>query len=110
MSRTDDGELPVSIKLQAGSFIAPLQAISVVLTVQQTVAQIEILQRFVNSEPNPIEAVYVLSILCSSFHIHSSVQFHLPARGCVSIRVLCGDWRQEDSWFVQRKGRCLGYL
>jgi hypothetical protein len=54
----DDGELPVNAQLSSSSnVVIPLQAISVVLTVNQYVAQVQILHRFVNKESNPIEAM-----------------------------------------------------
>ncbi len=56
----NNGEAPVSVELRTvtGNMVI-LQGMNVILTVEQYVAQVEVVTRFVNKEDNPIEAVYV---------------------------------------------------
>lgn len=57
------GEAPVYVELRAGWVLAPLQGMNVEIKVEQYVAQVEVITRFVNMEDNPIEAVYVTFFL-----------------------------------------------
>lgn len=59
----DDGDFPVITQLKAGSVILPLHGLSVVVSVNQYVAEVQVLQRFVNMESNPIEAMYIILFL-----------------------------------------------
>ena len=75
---SDDGEAPVLVELRAGHGLVPLQSMNVLLTVEQYVAQVEVVTRFVNNENNPVEAVYVLLL---SFHHYpqNAIVFILPS-------------------------------
>ena len=59
-SANDSGEAPVALELKGPRAALPLQGMNVVLTVEQYIAQVEAVARFVNEEQDPIEAVYVL--------------------------------------------------
>ena len=48
------------VELRSAHGLVPLQGMNVILTVEQYVAQVEVVTRFVNNEDNPIEAVYVI--------------------------------------------------
>ena len=56
----NNGEAPVLVELRTVHGLVPLQGMNVILTVEQYVAQVEVVTRFVNNEDNPIEAVYVI--------------------------------------------------
>ncbi len=60
----EDGDYPLFTKLvTVDNVVLPLHALSVVTIVKQWIAQVEIIQRYVNTEDKPIEAVYVFQFL-----------------------------------------------